>query len=224
MRFEQSIKEEKPIMEKTDHKVVNEEFNAQKQNENIEETGEQITSLDILWRHAFREVDEWAKYADYRDEVFLKEAIHFVETIQRNQGTIKEVTEQFNHEFAKWEKATRDEFLMSTTPLQHFFPKVSYEEINRLIDQIQNRTMSILSAPGQVIANAQGTEQYLSIIKQFIALRKAGREQYIKTIKQAASVIHDSQKGIIDLFVRQVKGFINPLNKYLDKEEEITKS
>lgn len=218
------MKEEKPIMEKTVHKVVNEEVNAQTQHENIEDTQEQITSLDILWRHAFREADEWAEYADYRDEVFLKKAIHFVDTIQRNQGNIKEVTEQFNQDFAKWEKAARDEFLMSTTPLQHFFPKVSYEEINQLIDQIQNRTMSILSAPGQVIANAKGTEKYLSIVKQFIALRKAGRVQYIKTIKQTANVIHDSQKGFIDLFARQIKGYILPLNKYMDKEEEITKS
>ncbi len=66
--------------------------------------------------------------------------------------------------------------------------------------------------------------QYLSIIKQYIALRKAGRGQYIKTIKQAANVIYDCQKGFIDLFARQIKGFILPLNKYMDKEEERTKS
>jgi hypothetical protein len=211
-------------MEKTVNNKVNEELNAHTQHENIEETREQITSLDILWRQAFREVDEWAKYAEYRDEVFLKEALHFVETIQRNQGNIVEISEQFKHDFAKWEKAARDELLMSTTPLQHFFPKVSYEEINRLIDQIQNRTMSILSTPGQIITNTKGSEQYLSFIKQYIALRKAGREQYIKTIKQAANVIYDSQKGFIDLFTRQIKGILLPLNKYLDKEEEQTKS
>ncbi len=145
-------------MEKTVQNEVNEDLISQKQNENIEETQEQVTSLDILWRQAFREVDEWAKYAEYRDEVFLKEAIHFVETIQRNQENIMEITEQFKHDFANWEKAARDELLMSTTPLQHFFPKISYEEINRQIDQIQNRTMSILSAPGQIIANAKGLE------------------------------------------------------------------
>ena len=211
-------------MEKTVQNEVNEDLISQKQNENIEETQEQVTSLDILWRQAFREVDEWAKYAEYRDEVFLKEAIHFVETIQRNQENIMEITEQFKHDFANWEKAARDELLMSTTPLQHFFPKISYEEINRQIDQIQNRTMSILSAPGQIIANAKGLEQYLSIIKQYIALRKAGRGQYIKTIKQAANVIYDCQKGFVDLFARQIKGFILPLNKYMDKEEERTKS
>jgi hypothetical protein len=211
-------------MEKTVNNEVNEELNAHSEHENINETQEQMTSLDILWRQAFREVDEWAKYAEYRDEVFLQKALYFVETIQRNQGNIVEISEQFKHEFVNWEKAARDELLMSTTPLQHFFPKVSYEEINRLIDQIQNRTMSILSTPGQIITNTKGSEQYLSFIKQYIALRKAGREQYIKTIKQAATVIYDSQKGFIDLFTRQIKGILLPLNKYMDKEEEITKS
>ena len=180
--------------------------------------------MDILWQHAFRELDQWAKHADFRDEVFLKEAKYFAESIKRNQENIKSVREQFGKEFANWERTAREELLMSTTALQHLFPKVSYEDINQQIDQIQNRTASILNSPLQMVTNNQLMEQYLNMIDQYIVLRKNGRKQYIKTLKQAATLIYESQKGFVSLFTGQIKSIIFPLNKYMEKTEEVTKS
>ena len=185
---------------------------------------EQFSSLDILWKHAFSELDQWAKHADFRDEVFLKEARCFTEGIKRNQENIKSVREQFNKEFANWERTAREEFLMSTTVLQHIFPKRSYEDINQQIDQIQNRTDSILSAPLQKVLSYQKTDQYFDMIEQYIVVRKNARKQYIKTLKQAASLIYESQKGFIGLLTGQLKSFMFPLNKYMEKTEEFTKS
>ncbi|WHY79096.1 hypothetical protein QNH20_08195 [Neobacillus sp. WH10] len=189
-----------------------------------EENEDQLSSLDILWRHAFGELDEWAKRSDFRDEVFLKEAKLFAESVQRNQGNAIEIAAQFYQEFSSWEKTAREEFLMSTTSLQHFFPLKSYEDINAQIDQIQEKTMTILATPCQMIASNLSMDKYLEIIDQYIALRKKGREQYINTVKQAGNLIYENQKGFVNLFARQIKTVMFPLNKYLEKTEELTKS
>jgi BMFP domain-containing protein YqiC len=185
---------------------------------------EQFSSLDILWKHAFNELDQWAKHADFRDDMLLKEAMCFAESIKRNQKNIKSVREQFNKEFANWEVTAREEFLMSTTVLQHIFPKRSYEEINQQIDQIQKRTASVLSTPLQMVVNNQIMDQYFDMIERYIAVRKKGRKQYVNTLKQAASLIYESQKGFVGLFTGQLKSFMFPLNKYMEKAEEVTKS
>ncbi|MDQ1004027.1 hypothetical protein QFZ28_004427 [Neobacillus niacini] len=185
---------------------------------------EQFSSLDILWKHAFSEFDQWEKNADFRDDMFLKEAMCFAESIKRNQENIKSIGKQFNKEFTIWERTAREEFLMSTTVLQHIFPKRSYEDINQQIDQIQKRTASILSTPLQMVMNNQMMDQYLNMIEKYIAVRKNGRKQYITTLKQAASLIYESQKGFVGLLTGQLKTFMFPLNKYMEKAEEVTKS
>ncbi|SDN15894.1 hypothetical protein [Bacillus sp. OK048] len=189
-----------------------------------QENHDQISSLDMLWNHAFRELDQWSKHADFRDDVFLKEAYYFADSIKRNQENMKSVREQFTKEFANWERTAREEFLMSTTALQHLFPKISYEEMNQQFDQIQSRTASILNTPIQMISNIQLMDQYIKMIDQYIAFRKNGRNQYINTIKQAASLIYESQKGFVNLFSGPIKSLMFPLNKYLEKAEEVTKS
>jgi hypothetical protein len=185
---------------------------------------EQASTLDILWQHAFSEFDQWAKHADFRDDVFLKEAMYFAESLKRNQENLTSVREQFSREFANWERTAREEILMSTTALQHIFPKRSYEEINQQIDKIQSRTTAILRTPLQMAVSNQLMEQYLQMINQYISLRKNGRKQYIKTLKQAATLLYESQKGFVNLFSGQLKAFMFPLNKYMEKAEELTKS
>ncbi|MBV7503995.1 hypothetical protein KW850_01775 [Bacillus sp. sid0103] len=183
----------------------------------------QFSSLDMLWHNAFRELDGWAKRANFLDEIFLKEAVNFADSIKKKQDNMKEIFEKFNKELTEWERTAREEFLMSTTSLQHFFPLKSYEEINAQIDQIQKRTMSILSKPCQVITQNQAMDKYLEMIEQYIALRKKGRMQYIKTVKQAGNLIYENQKGFVNLFAGQIKTLMFPLNKYMVKEEEMTK-
>ncbi|MEH7436515.1 hypothetical protein V7182_03390 [Neobacillus drentensis] len=215
--------EKESMEEKTPNKIL--QTNPVEEEQPVEkEDMEQLSSLDVLWQHAFGEIDEWAKHSEFRDEVFLKEAKHFAESIKRNQGNVKEIAERFNKEFAEWERTAREEFLMSTTSLQHFFPIRSYEDINAQIDQIQKKTMSILSAPCQTLNNYLTMERYLEMIDQYIALRKKGRMQYIKTVKQAGNIIYESQRGFVNLFARQIKSVMFPLNKYLEKTEELSKS
>ncbi|WP_413301730.1 hypothetical protein AA0X95_22360 [Bacillus sp. 1P10SD] len=215
---ENEAKEEKKAIKAIQTNLVEQEQPVE--NEDME----QLSSLDVLWQHAFGELDEWAKHAEFRDEIFLKEAKHFAESIKRNQGNVKDIAERFNKEFAEWERTAREEFLMSTTSLQHFFPIRSYEDINAQIDQIQKKTMSILSAPCQTLNNYLSMEKYLEMIDQYIALRKKGRMQYIKTVKQAGNLIYESQRGFVNLFARQIKSVMFPLNKYLEKTEELSKS
>jgi hypothetical protein len=215
--------EKESMEEKAPNKIF--QTNSVEEEQPVEnEDMEQLSSLDVLWQHAFGEIDEWAKHAEFRDEVFLKEAKHFAESIKRNQGNVKDIAERFNKEFAEWERTAREEFLMSTTSLQHFFPIRSYEDINAQIDQIQKKTMSILSAPCQTLNNYLTMERYLEMIDQYIALRKKGRMQYIKTVKQAGNIIYESQRGFVNLFARQIKSVMFPLNKYLEKTEELSKS
>lgn len=215
--------EKESMEEKAPNKIL--QKNRVEEEQPVEnEDMEQLSSLDVLWQHAFGEIDEWAKHAEFRDEVFLKEAKHFAESIKRNQGNVKDIAERFNKEFAEWERTAREEFLMSTTSLQHFFPIRSYEDINAQIDQIQKKTMSILTVPCQTFNNYLTMEKYLEMIDQYIALRKKGRMQYIKTVKQAGNIIYESQRGFVNLFARQIKSVMFPLNKYLEKTEELSKS
>ncbi|MGJ7910420.1 hypothetical protein [Neobacillus sp. LXY-1] len=215
------------VPEQTEKPVVREEVNSEEPSLHAEverEREEQLSSLDMLWKLAFKELDEWAKRADFRDEVLLKQAQLFVDSIQRNQENIKSVTEKFSQEFSEWEKTARDEFLMSTTSLSHFFPLKSYEEINQQIEKIQKTALSMLQKPCQTMTNNQALEKYFDMIEQYIALRKKYRKQYLNTIKQAGNLVYENQKGFVDLFAKQVKTFMFPLNKYLEKAEELTKS
>ncbi|MEH7113873.1 hypothetical protein V7124_15980 [Neobacillus niacini] len=223
---ENEVKEEEVLETVAEEHIQVEEVKQTAAEVSQEEEGmqEQTSTLDILWNHAFRELDQWAKHADFRDDVFLKEAMYFAESIKRNQENINSVREQFNKEFANWERTAREEFLMSTTALQHLFPRISYEEMNQQFDQIQSRTASILNTPIQMITNIQLMDQYLNMIDQYIAFRKNAREQYIKTLKQAASLIYESQKGFFSLISGPIKSLMFPLNKFMENVEEVTKS
>ncbi|MDR6124509.1 CHASE3 domain sensor protein [Bacillus sp. SLBN-46] len=207
--------------------IVDEPLLEEKQDEETIVDGENeasLSSLDLLWRYAFAELDEWAKCVDHRDEALLKEVRRFSEIVQRNQGSKKAIAEQFIKEFTEWEKTARDEFLMSTTTLQHFFPVQSYEEINAQMDQIQKTVLSLLSTPCRTIANYQSIEKNIEMMEHYIDLRKKGRVQYIKTIKQAGNPLYEYQKGFVNLFATKFKELIFPLNKYMENTEEPTKS
>jgi hypothetical protein len=222
---EESLKTTKKRRDTVENIPVEKEITEVEQPEGTDsKEQEQFSSLDILWKNAFSELEQWAKHADFRDDVLLKEAMCFAESIKRNQENIKSVREQFNKEFVNWERTAREEFLMSTTVLQHIFPKRSYEDINEQIDQIQKRTASVLSTPFQMVVNNQMMDQYFDMIERYIAVRKQARKKYINTLKQAASLIYESQKGFVGLFTGQLKSFMFPLNKYMEKAEQVTKS
>ena len=217
---------EKGLTEQVENKVVDTEVMKQPIVEDAvkkEESEEQFSSLDLLWHHAFGELDEWEKRANLRDGLFFKAAKQFADGVQRNQGNLIELVSQFYQEFSAWEKTAREEFLMSTTSLQHFFPLKSYEDINAQIDQVQEKTLNILAAPCERFASTLSIDKYLEMIEKYITLRKRGREQYIKTVKQAGNLIYENQKSFVNLFARQIKTFMFPLSKYLEKSDDYIK-
>lgn len=188
------------------------------------ENVESLSSLDMLWYSKFQELDEWAKCAEHRDEVFLSEVRRISNRIQRSQANLKAITEQFTKEVTQWEKAARDEFLMSTTLLQQFFPNRSYEEINAQFDQIQNSLVSLLRTPSQTISNWQNMENYVEMFGQSIELRKKGRLQYIHNVKQVVNPLYEYQKGFVNMAATQFKELFFPLNKYMEETEEAPNS
>ncbi|MCM3585600.1 hypothetical protein M3182_07540 [Mesobacillus maritimus] len=189
-----------------------------------EEANEQaLSSLELLWKNAYVELDNWAERGNYRDEIFLKAVKDYSESVKRNRDNIKEVTEQFNKELVEWQRTAREEFLMSTTAIQHFFPIRSYEEINQLFDRIQKSTVGILSAPYRAVNPDQALDKYIATVEKYIELRKKGRNEYVATVKKTSNIVQQNQKVFVNLFSKQVKALF-PLNKHMEKTEEVTKS
>ena len=180
---------------------------------------EEISSLELLWKHALGELDEWSARADYSDEIFLKSAKNYVETIKRNRENIKAISEQFSKEMVDWERTAREEFLMTTTTIQHFVPVRSYEEINQMFDNLQSKASSILYAPFRAVAGNEPTDKAIEMIEQYISIRKESRLQYIRNVKKTASQIYENQKTFVNLFTKQIKTVLFPFNKYFEKME-----
>ena len=103
-----------------------------------------LTSLDMLWRLGFDELDAWKDRFNKRDERFLESVRNYVEKVKKDQENVVTIAAQFSMELKDWEKAAREELLATTTTLQYFFPVKSYEEINRIVDDIQNKTAHLL--------------------------------------------------------------------------------
>lgn len=208
-------------MAEKNEKVVDEKVENQEPEVNQEA---QLSSIELMWKLGFDELDAWAERLNYRDEVFLNAAKQYVERVKRNQENIKAITEQFAKELSAWETGAREEVLMTTTTLQHFFPIKSYEEINRVVDDIQNKTASILSTPLRALTSGQAIDKYLETVEQYISFRQKGRQKYIDSVKKTTNVLYENQKIFVNLFSKQVKSAIFPFQKYMEKASEPTKS
>lgn len=205
---------------------LNQKLHAQEsevEQDNIDQE-EKLSSLELMWKMGFDELDAWAERLNYRDEIFLDAARHYVDRVKRNQENMKTITAQFNKELFDWEKSAREELLMTTTTLQHFFPIKSYEEINRVVDDIQNKTTSLLSTPLRALTSGQAADKYLETIEQYISFRKKSRQKYIENVKKATNVLYENQKVFVNLFSKQLKAAILPFQKYMEKTSELTKS
>jgi hypothetical protein len=176
-----------------------------------------FTSLDLLWKLGFNELDAWAERFNKRDELFLEAARNYVEKIKQNQENVITIAAQFGMELKEWEKASREELLVTTTPLQHFFPVKSYEEINKVVEDIQNKTANLLLTPSQAIITGQleALDKYVETVEQYIAFRKNGREKYIESVKKTNNVLYENQKVFVNMFSKQVKTAMLPLQNYM---------
>lgn len=184
----------------------------------------QLSSLELIWKIGFDELDAWANRFNKRDELFLSAVKNYVESVKRNQDNLKAVTEQFDREVKDWEKAAREELLVTTTTLQHFFPVKSYEEINKVVDDIQQKTAALLLTPVKALTGGQALDKYLDAVEQYLAFRKKAREKYIDSVKKTTNVLYENQKIFVDLFSKQLKAAIFPFQKFMKNAVESTKS
>lgn len=184
----------------------------------------QLSSLELIWKIGFDELDAWANRFNKRDELFLSAVKNYVESVKRNQDNLKAVTEQFDREVKEWEKAAREELLVTTTTLQHFFPVKSYEEINKVVDDIQQKTAALLLTPVKALTGGQALDKYLDAVEQYLAFRKKAREKYIDSVKKTTNVLYENQKIFVDLFSKQLKAAIFPFQKFMKNAVESTKS
>lgn len=188
--------------------------------ENQDIKDHQLSSFELMWRAAYEEVDEWAGRLNHHDDLFLNATKQYVESIKRNQENSKAITEQFRRELLEWEKYAREELLMTTTTIQHFFPVKSYEEINQVVDDIQNKTTSLLSTPIRTLTNGQALDKYLDTVEQYISFRKKSREKYIEGVKSTTNILYENQKIFVNLFEKQVKSALLPFQQYMKNATE----
>jgi len=189
------------------------------ENQGTEELEKELSSLDLLWKIGFDELDTWIERFNKQDERFLEAVRNYVEKAKQNQENVITVAAQFGLELKEWEQSTREELLMTTTSLQNFFPVKSYEEVNQVLEDIQNKTAEILITPVQKLTTGQiqALDKLLETVEQYISMRKKGREKYIESVKKTTNVLYENQKLFVDVFSRQVKSAILPFQKYLKK-------
>ncbi|PFO06382.1 hypothetical protein COJ85_08625 [Bacillus sp. AFS076308] len=189
------------------------------ENQGTEELEKELSSLDLLWKLGFDELDAWAERFNKQDERFLEAVRNYVEKAKQNQENVIAVAAQFGLELKEWEQSTREELLMTTTSLQYFFPVKSYEEINQVVEDIQNRSAQILITPVQKLTTGQiqALDKLLETVEQYISMRKKGREKYLESVKKTTNVLYENQKLFVDVFTKQVKSAILPFQKYLKK-------
>jgi hypothetical protein len=192
--------------------------------ENQSSQDNQLSSFELMWKAAFEEVDEWAGRLNHHDDLFLNATKQYVESIKRNQENSDAITAQFRKELLDWEKYAREELLMTTTAIQHFFPVKSYEQINQVVDDIQNKTTSLLSTPIRALTNGEALDKYLDSVQQYISFRKKGREKYIEGVKSTTNVLYENQKIFVNLFENQVKSAFLPFQQYMKNTTESNKS
>jgi flagellar biosynthesis/type III secretory pathway chaperone len=192
--------------------------------ENQEIQDKPLSSYELMWKAAFEEMDAWAGRLNNRDEVFLNATKQYVESIKRNQENSKAITEQFRRELSVWEKYAREELLMTTTTIQHFFPVKSYDDINQVVDDIQNKTTSLLTTPIRALTNGQALDKYLESVEQYITFRKRSRDKYIQGVKGTTNLLYENQKVFVNLFEKQVKSALFPFQQFMKNITESTKS
>ncbi|MEY2191496.1 hypothetical protein AB7942_02010 [Neobacillus sp. BF23-41] len=176
-----------------------------------------FTSLDLVWKLGFNELDAWAERFNKQDELFLETVKNYVEKLKQNQENGITIAAQFGMELKKWEKAAREELLVTTTSLQNFFPVKSYEEINQVVDDIQNKTANLLLTPTQALITGQleALDKYVETVEQYIAYRKNGREKYIESVKKTSNVLFENQKVFVNMLTKQVKQAMLPFQNYM---------
>ncbi|MDE5414492.1 hypothetical protein [Alkalihalobacterium chitinilyticum] len=185
------------------------------------EVEEKVTSLDLLWKQSLQELDAWNERASLREEALLRNTKRIIENMKRNQSNAKELLDQLVKEQREWEKTAREELLTSTTSLQYLFPIKSYEEINKVMDNFQSKTTELSKLQLRPFANGEHLDYYVKSVEQYIEFRKKSRIQFLDNLKSTLNIIHENQRGMINLFSKQLKNVLFPFNKYIERSSEV---
>jgi hypothetical protein len=184
-----------------------------------------LTSLDLLWKLGFNELDAWAERFNKRDALFLEAVKNYIEKLKQNQENAITIAAQFGMELKEWEKSASEELLVTTTSLQSIFPVKSYEEINKVVDDIQNKTAHLLLTPTQALITGQleALDKYVETVEQSIAYRKNGRENYIESVKKTSNVLYENQKVFVNMLTKQVRSALLPFQNYMKSPSDQSK-
>jgi hypothetical protein len=177
------------------------------------------TTYEFVWQGLMGELESWSRHAEWRDDVLIHSLGQYAEKVKRNQGNIQLITAQLMKEAAEWERAAREEFLMATTILQHFYPVKSYEEINLLMDRILHSTASIVRMPCRNNCDGKSVDKSLDMAKGYMEWRRKARAQYIRQIKLAAGCLYENQKRANRLLTAQNRA-IFAFGRFIDKDEK----
>ncbi|WP_209123735.1 hypothetical protein [Alkalihalobacillus sp. BA299] len=191
------------------------------QEKDLEVIEESVTSLDLFWKQSLQELDAWSERASLREAALLRSVKDLVENIKRNQNNAKELLEQFVKEQREWERVAREELLVSTTSLQYLFPVKSYEEINRMVDNFQLRAVELSKVPLRAYSSGEYFERYIQSVEHYVEFRKQSRIQFLENVKATINIIHENQRGMINIFTKQVKNVLFPFNKYIERSSEL---
>ncbi|WP_052948874.1 hypothetical protein [Mesobacillus campisalis] len=176
------------------------------------------SAYEYVWQSLMGELESWFRNAEWRDDVLIHSLGQYAESVKRNQENIQLVTAQLMKEAAEWERTAREEFLMATTILQHFYPVKSYEEINLLMDRILHSTASILRVPCGKNWDGKSVDKSLEMAKGYMEWRRKARAQYIRQIKLAAGCVYENQKRANRLLTGQNRALFT-FGRIRDKDE-----
>ena len=175
-----------------------------------QDKGNKGSSLDLTWQQMQQELDNWNERTTDREEMFLRSSRHFMENVKRGQDNVKELVKHLSKEQRELERMVHEEFLTATTWMHYFFPVQSYEEMNRVFNNLQK------SDKVSVFTNCETLEKFMESVERYVELRRNRRNQFVESLKETAKVIYESQKNIVQLITNQVKTVFFPLQSYIE--------
>lgn len=190
----------------------------------IKQNQKNETNLELLWDQTFQQVDSWVQQAEFHEDILLQFANKFAENVKRNHKNRNELTEHFSEKVREWEKASREEFLTTTTALQNLFPTKSYEEINNQLDDIQNKTAEITLTLFNNLDKGDQVDKAVHSLEQYVEFRRNNRILFVKNVKETASNIRENQSVLLELMTKQVKNIFFPFHQIYNFQTNYLKS
>ena len=174
-----------------------------------QDKGNKGSSLDLTWQQMQQELDNWNERTTDREEMFLQSSRHFIENVKRSQDNVKELVKHLSKEQRELERMVHEEFLTATTWMHYYFPVQSYEEMNRVFNNLQKNDKV------SVFTNFETLEHFMESVERFVELRRNRRNQFVESLKERQGYL-ESQRNIVQLITNQVRTIFFPLQSYIE--------